>query len=93
MARFLMVVLPLTGHLNGAVALGQALAANGHEVAWCGPETDLRPLVGPHDRIYPTGKRYYREYEGVGEVAARALWTSHMYAKGFWRCPWIGNGI
>ncbi|MDQ1738643.1 MAG: hypothetical protein QOE53_295, partial [Pseudonocardiales bacterium] len=70
--------LPLTGHLNPTLALGQALAAAGHEVAWCGPETDLRPLVGSHDRIYPTGKRYYRQYDGTAVAAARGLWTSYL---------------
>ncbi len=78
MARFLVVVLPLTGHLNAALAVGQALEAAGHEVAWCGPETDLRPLTGPQARIYPTGKRYYRQHAGNGIEAARALWTGYL---------------
>ncbi|HEX8768442.1 MAG TPA: nucleotide disphospho-sugar-binding domain-containing protein [Jatrophihabitans sp.] len=78
MARFLVVVLPLTGHLNAALALGQALAAAGHAVAWCGPETDLRPLVGPDAEIYPTGKRYYRQGGGNGSAAARMLWTEYL---------------
>ncbi|HEX8079090.1 MAG TPA: glycosyltransferase [Jatrophihabitans sp.] len=78
MARFLIVVLPLTGHLNAALALGQALVQGGHDVAWCGPESDLRPLVGPQARIYPTGKRYYRQHGGTGIEAARALWTGYL---------------
>lgn len=78
MARFLIVVLPLTGHLNAALALGQALAKGSHDVAWCGPESDLRPLVGPQAKIYPTGKRYYRQHSGTGSDAARALWTGYL---------------
>lgn len=78
MARFLIVVLPLTGHLNAALALGQALLEDGHDVAWCGPESDLRPLVGPRARIYPTGKRYYRQHAGTGADAARGLWTGYL---------------
>ncbi len=78
MARFLLVVLPLTGHLNAALALGQALVGGGHDVAWCGPESDLRPLVGPQARIYPTGKRYYRQHGGTGLDAARGLWTGYL---------------
>ena len=78
MARFLLVPLPLTGHLNAALALGQALAAGGHDVAWCGPETDLRPLTGPNAQIYPTGKRYYRPDNGSGPEAARSLWTEYL---------------
>lgn len=34
--RVLMVVPPLVGHINPTVALGQALLARGHQVAWCG---------------------------------------------------------
>ncbi|MEO7261320.1 MAG: glycosyltransferase [Jatrophihabitantaceae bacterium] len=78
MARFLIVVLPLTGHLNAALALGQALAAGGQNVAWCGPETALRPLVGPDARIYPTGTRSYRQDTGTGLESARALWTGYL---------------
>ncbi|HEY0167506.1 MAG TPA: glycosyltransferase [Jatrophihabitans sp.] len=78
MARFLIVVLPLTGHLNAALALGQALVEGGHDIAWCGPESDLRPLVGPRAEIYPTGKRYYRQHDGTGAEAARGLWTGYL---------------
>ena len=78
MARFLIVVIPLTGHLNAALAVGQALERAGHEVAWCGPRTDLLALLGPAARIYPTGKRYYRPQGGTGLDAARALWTGYL---------------
>lgn len=78
MARFLVVVYPLPSHLFAPVAIGQALAEAGHEVAWCGPETDLRPLVGEQATIYPTGKRYYRDYDDIGVVAARKLWTNAL---------------
>lgn len=78
MARFLIVVLPLTGHLNAALALGQALVEGGHDVAWCGPESDLRPRVGPQAKNYPTGKRYYRQHGGTGIDAARGLWTGYL---------------
>jgi zeaxanthin glucosyltransferase len=77
-ARFLLIVLPLTGHLNAALAIGQAIAAAGHEVAWCGPETDLRPLVGSAATICPTGRRYYRQFDGTGEAAARSLWDGFL---------------
>ena len=75
MARFLIVVYPLPSHLYAPVAIGQALADAGHQVAWCGPETDLRPLVGEQARIYPTGKRYYRAVRRRRRAeAARKLW-------------------
>jgi zeaxanthin glucosyltransferase len=77
-ARFLFVVLPLTGHLNAALAVGQAVEAAGGEVAWCGPETDLLPLVEPAATLYPTGKRYYRQSDSTGEAAARSLWDGYL---------------
>ncbi len=76
MARFLIVVFPLPSHLHAPVAIGQALTGAGHQVAWCGPESDLRPLVGAEATIYPTGKRYYRDYPDLGVEAARKLWNN-----------------
>ena len=77
-ARFLFVVVPVVAHLWPAVAIGDALAAAGHDVAWCGPESDLRPLVGPDVTIYPTGKRSYREFHEVGMAAVRELWDEYL---------------
>lgn len=77
-ARFLFVVVPVVARLWPAVAIGDALAARGHDVAWCGPESDLRPLVGPDVTIYPTGKRSYREFHEVGTAAVRELWDQYV---------------
>jgi UDP:flavonoid glycosyltransferase YjiC (YdhE family) len=77
-ARFLFVVVPVVSHLWPAVAIGDALATAGHDVAWCGPASDLRPLVGPGMRIYPTGKRSYREFHEVGMAAVRELWDEYV---------------
>jgi len=77
-ARFLFVVVPVVSHLWPAVAIGDALAAAGHDVAWCGPESDLRPLIGPGMTIYPTGKRSYREFHEVGMAAVRELWDEYV---------------
>ena len=46
-ARFLFVIVPIVARVWPAVAIGDALAAMGHDVAWCGPESDLRPLDRP----------------------------------------------
>ncbi len=79
MARFLIVVLPITAHLWPAVAIGDALAARGHDVAICGPASDLRPLVAPDVTIYPTGKRSYRAYREVGMAGpVRELWDDYL---------------
>ena len=77
-ARFLFVVVPVVARLWPAVAIGDALAASGHDVAWCGPEHDLRPLVGPDATIYPTGKRSYRAFHEVGMAAVRELWDEYV---------------
>jgi zeaxanthin glucosyltransferase len=77
-ARFLIVVVPVVARLWPAVAIGDALAADGHEVAFCGPEGDLRPLTGPGPRIYPTGKRSYRAFRQLGTAAVRELWDEYV---------------
>src|ERR1700722_16671430 len=77
-ARFLFVVVPVVARLWPAVAIGDALAASGHDVAWCGPERDLRPLVGPDVTIFATGKRSYRAFREVGLAAVRELWDEYV---------------
>ncbi len=77
-ARFLFVVVPVVARLWPAVAIGDALAAAGHDVAWCGPASDLRPIVGPGMTIYPTGKRSYRAFREQGMPAVRELWDEFV---------------
>ncbi|MCE6996432.1 glycosyltransferase [Saccharothrix sp. S26] len=78
MSRFLLVVLPLQGHLYPMLAIGQELARAGHDVVWCGPENVLRPLVGPDATVHPTGVRAYRRYDEVGMAGLRALWDGYL---------------
>ncbi|SCG33835.1 glycosyltransferase [Micromonospora humi] len=78
MARFLFVVLPVVSHLSAPLAVGQALEAAGHEVAWCGPRSDLRPLIGPDATLHPTGKRHYRPDAASGMDSVRSLWAGHV---------------
>jgi UDP:flavonoid glycosyltransferase YjiC (YdhE family) len=77
-ARFLVVVLPVPSHLNPTVAIGQALSITGHEVAYCGPRSDLGALLEPGDAIYPTGKRYYRPDTGLGMASIQFLWDEFV---------------
>ena len=77
-SRFLFVPVPVVARLWPAVAIGDALAADGHEVAWCGPESNLGPLLGPGATIYPTGKRSYREFHQSGTAAVRELWDEYV---------------
>ena len=78
MARFLVVVVPLVARLWPAVAIGEALAEAGHEVAYCGPDSSLRPLLQPDAVIYPTGKRSYRQTAEMGSAAVRELWEEYV---------------
>ncbi|NUT53432.1 MAG: glycosyltransferase family 1 protein [Saccharothrix sp.] len=78
MPRFLLVVLPLQGHLLPMLAIGQELVRAGHEVVWCGPENVLRPLVGPDGIVHPTGSRLYRRYDEAGMAGVRAMWDGYL---------------
>ncbi|WP_367128727.1 glycosyltransferase [Saccharothrix sp. HUAS TT1] len=78
MSRFLLVVLPLQGHLYPMLAIGQELVRAGHEVVWCGPRDVLRPLVGPDATVHPTGARTYRRHDEVGMAGVRAMWDGYL---------------
>ncbi|MFJ5921051.1 glycosyltransferase [Kitasatospora sp. NPDC092948] len=83
MSRFLMAVPPLAGHVNPAAGIADELLARGHEVAWTGTETMLRPLLGPDARIFGTGNRMFRAMGGHGLASLRSLWEGFVvpYAK------------
>ncbi|MFD7732786.1 glycosyltransferase [Kitasatospora phosalacinea] len=83
MSRFLLVVPPLSGHVNPAAGIADELAARGHEVAWTGTETMLRPLLGPGARVFGTGNRMFRAMGGHGLASLRSLWEGFVvpYAK------------
>lgn len=83
MSRFLFVAPPLAGHVYAAGAVARALADRGHEVAWAGPETALRRMLGDGTTVYSTGMRPYRGQRDRGFQAVRSLWTGFVlpYAK------------
>ncbi|MCG6497864.1 glycosyltransferase [Kitasatospora sp. A2-31] len=83
MSRFLFVVPPLTGHVNPTVGIARELAARGHDVAWTGTETVLRPLLGPQAQVFGTGTRAFRTQGGHGLAALRSLWEGFIvpYAR------------
>jgi UDP:flavonoid glycosyltransferase YjiC (YdhE family) len=76
--RYLFVVPPLAGRAYAAVAVDQALRARGHEVAWAGSESYLRPLLGPDAVVYPTGMRPYRGQLDTGTAALKSLWANFV---------------
>lgn len=78
MARFLFIMLPLESHHYPALAIAAELERAGHAVAWCGPESDLRPLAGPDAVVYPTGKRRQLKNQVTGGDALRSLWQDYL---------------
>ncbi len=74
MSRFLFVVPPLAGHVNPSLGVAQALLRAGHEVAWCGPELHLRPLLGAGATVFPTGSRLHRPQSDHGLAAVKSVW-------------------
>ncbi|MBO1415172.1 glycosyltransferase [Streptomyces sp. FH025] len=83
MSRFLLVMPPLTGHVNPAAGIAAELTVRGHEVAWTGTESVLRPLLGPDARVLGTGTRAFRAQGGHGLAALRSLWEGFIvpYAR------------
>ncbi|MBP0449334.1 glycosyltransferase family 1 protein [Kitasatospora sp. RG8] len=83
MSRFLLVVPPLTGHVNPVAGIARELTARGHEVAWTGTESVLRPLLGPDAQVLGTGTRAFRAQGGHGLAALRSLWEGFIvpYAR------------
>jgi MGT family glycosyltransferase len=55
--RHLFVVPPFTGHINPTLSVGHLLADRGHEVAWVGHGSKLRPLLAPTDHLFELEER------------------------------------
>jgi UDP:flavonoid glycosyltransferase YjiC (YdhE family) len=77
-SRFLFVVPPLHGHVNPAAAVARALTGHGHDVAWAGPQSFLRPILGDDAVIYRTGMRMYRGIDATGTVDVRAFFDGYV---------------
>ena len=78
MSRFLFVSLPLTGHVNPMAAVAKTLSAQGHDVAWAGSESYLRPLVGPDAVIQQIPLRPHRRQADRGMAAAKTRWEEYI---------------
>ncbi len=78
MSRFLFVSLPLTGHVNPIAAVSHALVQSGHEVAWAGSESFLRPLVGVDVTIFPIPLRAHRGQAARGMAATKTRWEGYI---------------
>jgi zeaxanthin glucosyltransferase len=76
--RFLFVSLPLTGHVNPMAAVADALTLGGHDVAWVGSESFLRPVLGADATIHPMGLRLHRGQSDRGMTAVRSRWAGYI---------------
>ena len=72
MSRFLFVVPPLTGHVNPTVSVARALEARGHEVAWVGHASKVRPLLPPNARLFALPEFVEPAHAGAVQDRARA---------------------
>ena len=87
MSRFLFVVPPLVGHTLPTVAVGQELAARGHQVGWAGHAETVSPLLPPGARLIPVAADFgaqtlaqvRRRSLGLrGAAAFRFLWADFL---------------
>jgi zeaxanthin glucosyltransferase len=92
-SRFLLVVPPLAGHVNPAIAVGHALAGRGHDVAWACPETFIRPLVGSGAVVYRTGMRLYRPQGDCGAAAMKSLWEGFIVPFARFTLPAVEHAV
>lgn len=68
MAKIILIVPPLTGHINPAVALGQVLSQRGHDVTWLGFDEPLRSSLPQDCRICPLVETKTLEDEDASKV-------------------------
>ncbi|HZM74479.1 MAG TPA: nucleotide disphospho-sugar-binding domain-containing protein [Candidatus Limnocylindrales bacterium] len=78
MSKYLLVSLPLTGHVYPMAAVAQALTQRGHRVAWAGSESFLRPVAGPDAEIYPIPLRLHRGVAERGLAATKSRWEGYI---------------
>src|SRR5688500_11530002 len=78
MSRFLFISLPLPGHINPMAAVAEAVAKLGHDVAWAGSESALRPVVGDDAQIFPIPLRAHRGQRERGMAAHKARWEGYI---------------
>ncbi|MDI1463584.1 glycosyltransferase [Catellatospora sp. KI3] len=94
MSRFLFHSLPLAGHLYPIAAVAQELTRRGHDVAWAGVETVLRPLLGEQARIYPTGLPLYRgELRDRGMTATKSRWKGYIVPHTRFTLPAVQRAV
>lgn len=90
MSRVLIVVPPMTGHVNPTVSLGAELTARGHDVAWVGQHDVVDKLLPPGSAFLPVGKELaekvgpnYAPEDRRGPEGFKFLWEEFLvpYAR------------
>jgi MGT family glycosyltransferase len=85
--RFLFVVPPLTGHINPTVSVGRELGRRGHQVAWVGHASKVRPLLPSSATLIPLddrvprrlfAKTWQRSASARGAAALKLLWEDFL---------------
>ncbi len=93
MSRFLIVTLPLAGHVNPPAAVSRVLQERGHDVAWSGSQARLRPWLGPDATVYPTGMRLFRGQADNGLASVKSLWESFIVPYTRFTLPAIEKAV
>jgi MGT family glycosyltransferase len=78
MSRFLFISLPLPGHILPMAAVHTELTGLGHEVAWAGSESTLRPFLGEDAQIFPIPLRAHRGQRERGMAATKSRWEGYI---------------
>ncbi|MFJ2813840.1 glycosyltransferase [Streptomyces sp. NPDC087294] len=97
MSRFLLVVPPLTGHINPLVAVATELTARGHEVAWCGDADRIHEAAGADAVVHPctlpeTGE-LVRPPTLTGPAAFRFLWADFFIPLAEAMAPAVADAV
>jgi len=102
MGRFLFVVPPLTGHINPTLSVGHLLAERGHDVAWTGHASKLRPLLAHGDELIPLEEKISADQLDElaeksnsvrGLEAMKFLWEDVLVPLGRAMCPGVEQAI
>ncbi len=76
--RYLFLALPLPGHVYPMAAVAATLTQRGHDVAWAGSESFLRPLLGDGATVYPIPLRAHRGQSERGMAATKSRWDGYI---------------
>ncbi len=68
MARILLTLLPLTGHLHPVLALAEALERRGHEIAWAVHRNELGDRLPAGSTFFPLDEGRVRPEPASGQV-------------------------